>query len=56
MAKPKRFTRDFSTCKYCGADLPDYREFCNHFCKSDFNEDRADHYFDAWREQEERFK
>lgn len=29
-------------CKYCGAELSDYRDFCDQFCKTDFEEDQAD--------------
>lgn len=29
-------------CKYCGAEFSDYREFCDQFCKTDYEEAKAD--------------
>ena len=49
MKRRNRFVRDSQSCKFCGAELSDYRKFCDNFCQSDFEGTKADNNRDADR-------
>jgi len=40
------FGRVVGECKYCGAELTDYRDFCNWQCRNDFKDAMADDAYD----------
>lgn len=42
-----------SECKFCGAELHDYRNFCNYMCKAEFEDCKADHYSDIGYSEED---
>jgi len=49
MAKSRRAVR---TCKFCGMDLNHFKEFCNEWCRSDFEDTKGCNDYHDLRDRE----
>jgi len=51
MPRPKRKVH-VKTCKFCGTELSHYGDYCDHYCRADYEENKGDHDYHAMRDRE----